>query len=337
MFSQIQKVQNEVEAEGLDLAPLARLIELVVLRWKRAQARKSVRALADALALICDRVEREPARLAALTGKRQARKLERVRIRQLRDGEDAAPLSAGEVKVLAKADAIEASAALVQPVKGKPATKARSEARRMRSRIGRDLDARTQAKRDALRLDQTLALDAAREGIEPDQAHTVLEAKRGQKRLKTRDGLIMLRESGAFTPRNADGSVRHDMAARIEADRLLAIGLRYRDRYEMAQASLRSCLAVADNPPPSANLYVQAKASQRRAALANQVRVLDIAVATRLNPDALLALRMVAGEARTINSITTARRRRGRLAAGLAAALAIVGDVLAKPLDGRTN
>lgn len=115
---------------------------------------------------------------------------------------------------------------------------------------------------------------------------------------------------------------------RIEADRLLALGLRYRDRFEIAQSSLKSCLEISDQAKGSGNLWVQATAARRRAALANQVRVLDIAVVTRLGPDGLLVLRKVAGEARTIRSLSASSRRREALAAVLPKALAIVGDIL---------
>ena len=321
--------QNSLQAEplerGLNLAPLALVIDRVWVRWARLEARRATARLGEALALICARVEREPVRQAEQLAARKMARLDRHRIKALRDGEDAPALSAAELKVLAAADRLEASAAEVRSVKGRPATRIRAEAGRMRTLISREVSCRGEARRADLRLAQTIELDAAREGLAADQ---VLEAKRGQtgKRLKTRDGLKMLHESGALTPK--DG--RSPMAARIEADRLLSVGLRYRDRYEMAQASLRSCLAVADGVKVSSTLWTQAKSAQRRAALANQVRVLDVAVATRLHPDALLALRMVAGEARTVRSITSARRRRIRLAEGLVLALTVVGDILSE-------
>lgn len=268
------------------------------------------------------RLDREPARAAQQLAARKMARLDRHRMRTLRDGEEAPALTPADLKALAAADRLEASA-----VKGKRgAPSIRAEAARKREAVGTALIARGEARRADLRLAQTVALDAAREGVEPAQ---VLEAKRGQtgKRLRTRDGLKMLHESGALTPK--DG--RSPMAARIEADRLLAVGLRYRDRYEIAQASLKSCLATSDGVRVTPTLWSQCRAAQRRAALANQVRVLDVAVATRLHPDALVALRMIAGEARTLRSITTARRRQIRLGEGLAHALVIIGDILSAP------
>ena len=306
MTFQNKKVRTE-DAAGLDLSPLARLIGLVL------------SGLPTDAGFWADRGERHASKASDL---RRQRRLERERARQLRDGDDAPALSTADLKALKIADAVEATA-----VKGKRgAPSIRAKASRLRSIVGDAVEARAEARRADLRLAQTVELEAVREG---EPADKVLEAKRGQgtKRLRTRDGLKLLHERGAFTPK--DG--RSPIAARIEADRLLALGLRYRDRYEIAQSSLKSCLDIADGVKGSPTIWVQATAARRRAALANQVRVLDIAVVTRHGPEALLALRMIAGEARTINSITTARRRRGRLAAGLTAALGTVGDVLAGP------
>lgn len=320
MIFQVQKV--EIEEAGLDLAPLARLIERIT--GRRLPAAKAAAALGKALGEIAARHDREPGRVAYSLELRRRAKLDRLRARQLRDGEDAPALSPADLKVLGRADAVEARA-----VKGKRgAPSIRAQAARMRIEVGEAQAARAEARRADLRLAQTVELDAAREGESVDR---VLEAKRGggNKRLRTRDGLKLLHERGAFTPRGEDGQARRDMAARIEADRLLAVGLRYRDRYEIAAASLKSCLDTDQQPKRTVTLWTQAIAAQRRAALANQVRVLDIAVVTRLGEDALLALRMVAGEARTVTSITTSRRRAIRLTEGLRAALAVVGDALA--------
>lgn len=330
MTLQVQKVEIEATAQALDLAPLARLIDRVA--GRRVPAAKAAAALGAALAVIADRHEREPVRVAYSLELRRRAKLDRQRARQLRDGEDAPALSPADLKALGKADAVEAKA-----VKGKRgAPSIRAKAARMRIEVGEALAVRAETRRADLRLAQTLELDAAREGEPVDR---VLEAKRGggNKRLRTRDGLKLLHERGAFTPRGEDGQARRDLAARIEADRLLAIGLRYRDRYEIAAASLKSCLDTDQQPKREVTLWTQARAAQRRAALANQVRVLDIAVVTRLGEEALLALRMVAGEARTVNSITPSGRRRTRLAAALAAALAVVGDQLGQGVDGRSN
>lgn len=289
---QAEPFERGAPSDGLDLTAFRRVLALVA----------SGLTLAEGQA----RLDREGERLRL---DRRRRRLERHRAMALRDGEDAPAFSEGERKLLAEADEVEAGAARVQSVKGKPATAARSQAVRMRMNVSRDRDAHLAARRDDLRLAQTIELDAMREGVDPAE---VLEARRGQvtRRLKTRDGMVMLHESGALTRQ------------------LLAVGLRYRAWYEITQASLRSCLEVSDREHRASTMWTQHRAASRRAALANRVRKMEAAVSTRLHPDALLALRLIAGEARTVNSITTARRRRGRLAEGLALALTIVADNL---------
>ena len=236
---------------------------------------------------------------------RKRRRLERHRAVALRDGEDRPPLSPADLKVLADADRLEARA-----VKGqRRAPSIRAAAARQRDAVGKALIERGEARRAELRLAQTIDLDAAREGVDPN---AVLEARRGQvmRRLRTRDGLVMLHESGAISAQ------------------LLAVGLRYRTWYEISQASMRSCLEISDQEHRANTLWTQYRAASRRAALANRVRTMEAAVSTRLHPDALTALRAIAGEARTVNSITKAARRRERLAQGLGLALAIVADNL---------
>ncbi len=293
--------QNSLQAEpfeegppaaGLDLGPFRRALALVA----------SGLTLAEGQA----RLDREGGRLRA---DRRRRRLERHRAVALRDGEDEPDWSAAELATLAEADVVEAMAARIQSVKGKPATAARSQAARMRMTVTRDRAGRASSLRDDLRLTQTIALDAVREGVAADQ---VLDIRRGQvtRRLKTRDGLVMLHESGALTTHQ------------------LAVGLRYRAWYELAQASLKSCLEVSDREHRQSTLWTQYRAASRRAAVANRVRAMEAAVSTRLHPDALLALRLIAGEARTVNSISTAARRRVRLAEGLALALTVVSDNL---------
>lgn len=314
MTIQNQKAQIEEAGEALDLSPLARLIGFVVSRLPTD---------GDYWASRGDRVA------ARTTELRRRARLDRGRARQLRDGEDDPAMSPADLKVLAAADRLEAKAAEVLPVKGKPATKLRAEAGRMRTSVSRSIAARGEARRDDLRLAQTVELDATREGEPVDR---VLEAKRGQgdKRLRTRDGLKLMHERGGFTPKDAEGAARRDLTARIEADRLLNVGLRYRDRFEIAQSSLKSCLDMSDGVKGSPTLWTQSIAARRRAALANQVRVLDIAVVTRLGPEALLVLRMVAGEARTIRSLSSSSRQREAFGALLPKALVIVGDILAR-------
>lgn len=327
MTLQVQKVEIEETVPGLDLGPVARIIELVWARWNRASSRRAVRVLSEALGLIADRVEREPVRKAHALELRRREKLERSRVRMLRDGEDDPALTGADLKVLKSADQLQATAAEVRPVKGKPAARIIGQAARMRTGVAAGVVARGEARRAALRLAQTVELDAAREGLATDE---VIAATRGvkHKRLRTRDGLVLLFERGAYAPRNDQGEVRTDLPARIEAQRLLSAGERYRDRYEVAQASLKSCLDVADGVKRSPTLAVQAKAAHRRAALANQVRQLEIAVVTQAGELALEALRRVAGEARTINSISTSGHRREQLTAALVAALKVVASIL---------
>lgn len=266
-------------------------------------------------ALLRDRLGRED---------RRRRRLERDRARQLRDGEDSPALSPADLKALKAADDIEA-----QAIKGKRgAPSIRAKASRLRTAVGDALIARADARRADLRLAETIELDAAREG---EPVAQVLEAKRGQgtKRLRTRDGLKLMHERGAFTPKDADGAARRDMVARIEAGHLLNVGLRYRDRFEIAQSSLKSCLDMSDGVKGSPTLWVQATAARRRAALANQVRVLEIAVAVRNGPEALEVLRLVAGEGRSIASLTASGHRRAAMTLILVDALRTVADALA--------
>lgn len=315
---------------ALDLGPFVRLLDIWQQdRWMwqaNIRSDRAVRALGNGLGRIARQVLREPVRAAHVNALRKKPREDRERARRLRDGEDAPPLSPADLKALADADRLEERA-----VKGKRgAPSIRAAAAKARDAIGERLKASAEARRAEMRLVQTVELDAVREGVAVD---AVLERRRGQGdvRIRTRDGLKLLHERGAFTPKDAAGKPRVDQMARAEADRLLSIGLRYRDRYEIAQSSLKSCLAAPDSPPPSPNMFVQGKAAQRRAALANQVRVLDMAVSAQLGGEALLALRMIAGEARTVNSICKAARRRERLSRGLTDALTVIGDML----DGR--
>lgn len=292
--------QNSFQAEPsvLNLGPFAEAIERVWISWSRQDPSwRMMAALGGALALIASRTE----------VRRRAR-LERHRALALRDGEDDPALSRADLKALADADAVEAKAKKGQ--RGAPAI--RERAARMRAKVGADVKARGEARRSDLRLAQTVDLDAAREGWDVDKRGPVLDRKfgKGMPRLKTRDGLVMLHESKTLS--------KH----------LLAVGLRYRAWYEVTQASLKSCLEVSDKAKGAVTTWSQCRAAQRRAALANRVRTMEAAVATQLHPDALEALRLIAGEARTVNSISKSARKRERLAQGLALALAIVADNL---------
>lgn len=316
----IEALKIEPVDARVHLGPFVRLLDQV--SGRSMPAARAVRALGSAMALWCERMEHEPFRRVYNASLRAEAKAARERARRLRDGDDAPRLSASDLKALGEADRLEASA--VKGQRGAPSI--RATAARKRSEIGDRLAASAEARRAEMRLVQTVELDAAREGVAVDE---VLERRRGQGdvRVRTRDGLKLLHERGQYTPKGE----RDATLARVEADRLLSVGLRYRDRYEIAQSSLKSCLAQADRPAPSPNMFVQGKAAQRRAALANQVRVLDMAVMAALGGEALLALRMIAGEARTVNSICKAARRRERLAKGLTDALRLIGDML----DGR--
>lgn len=289
--------QNSLQAEpfeegaptaGLDLTAFRRALALVASGLTVAEGQA--------------RLEREGDRVRA---DRRRRRNERHRAMALRDGEEMPALSAADLKALDAADRLEASA--VKGQRGAPSIRAR--AARQRDAVGAALIERAETRRADLRLAQTIELDAVRAGVEPGQ---VLEARRGQitRRLKTRDGLVMLHESGAISAH------------------LLAVGLRYRTWFEITQASLKSCLEVSEREARASTMWTQYRAASRRAALANRVRVMEAAVSTALHPDALIALRAIAGEARTVNSITKAARRRERLAQGLGLALAIVADNL---------
>jgi hypothetical protein len=323
MTLQIQKedLNHAVEidlaglARVLAFAPAADLIQARYDRWAKGEARRMVRALGEALALICARMEREPARKAYAVEVRRRARLDRDRVRRLNGAMPKASLTKGQMKTLAEADALDAEAATL---KGAEKRRKAGEALRMRRLVEAGRTAALVEREDDLRLAETAALDAAREGVAE-----VVEKRRGQTqvRLRTRDGLKLLHERGGLTPKDGKGG-------RWEADRLLAVGLAYRDRHERAAASLKSCLAVSDGARVQLSMWEAARLSQRRAAFANQVRRLDIAVATKLGEGALAVLRGVAGEARSVSSLISGRRRQIALTEQLVAALRLVGDMI---------
>lgn len=328
------QVQKEVEAasgEALSLVAFCAVLDLTT--GRKVPARRAVRALASAIAEISHRVDHEPARVAGIAAAKRRARLERHRVCALNDGHARPALSKEQGRTLKEADALEARGLAVLTKDRDETTRSErraakadvAKARAMRKPIESELAQTVTVREDHKRLAEAADLDAEREDVE---AGKVIDRARGQVRIRTRDGLKLLHERGAFTPRDDAGKVRADQAARIEADRMLAIGLRYRERYEMSQASLRSCLGSSDRVAVQRNVYIDARAAQRRAALANRVRQLDIAVSVRLGPDALEALRMVAGEARTLRSITTSSRHRERLADGLTSALKLIGSML---------
>ena len=322
MTIQIQKedLNHAVEidlaglARVLAFAPAADLMQRRYDRWANAEAARQVRALGAALALICERMEREPARAAYAVEVRRRARLDRDRVRRLNGAMPKAALTKGQRKTLAEADALDAQAA---QAKGSERRRLAGEALRMRRLVETGRSVALSEREDDQRLAETAALEAGREG-----EAEVVEKRRGQTqvRLRTRDGLKLMHERGGLTPK--DG--RDD--ARRAADHLLSVGLRYRDRYERAQSSLKSCLNVSDGARVQLTLWETARLSQRRAALANQVRQLDIAVGVKLGADAVHVLRAVAGEARTIRSLASGGKRRDRLAGLLVAALGIVAD-----------
>lgn len=257
----------------------------------------------------------------ARAARRRAR-LERDHARRLL-GVDAQPdLTKGQRRTLTEADALEARAGAA---KGSAKRALVGKAHKMRREV-EAVRGRTLAERqDEIRLAESAALDAAREGAAEADA---VERKRGQvgHRLRLRDGLKLLHERGALTPRGSDGDLRTDQAARMTADRLLAVGLLYRDRHETAAAGLRSCLGQSDRVVVERNVWMEARAAQRRAALANRVRRLEAMVAGELSAEAVNVLRAVAGEGRTIDSLGGGGKRRARLTRLLVAALTVMSD-----------
>lgn len=334
MTIQIQK--EEFVADGgaaLDLSALSWALSVASAggrvrsayqRWGRAEARRQVAALSDALGEVTGRVAREPVREASALEARRRAKLDRVRVVAEVRAEAGRGLTEADRRALSEADALEAQAGLIggrdSAGRLRRTTAQRAEAGRMQARaltLRNEVSARQGlANGTALaqrRMSALVDLEASREGVAE-----VVEKRRGQTgvRLRTRDGLKLAHERGAFGK------------GHVEAARLLAVGLRYRDRYEAAQASLKSCLDVADGVKVQRTLWMEAGAAQRRAARANLVRRLDVAVVTRYGPDALEALRAVAGEARTVRSLATGARRREALGRALVAALKVVAAEL---------
>nr|WP_314437593.1 hypothetical protein [uncultured Brevundimonas sp.] len=317
MTIQIQKedLNHAVEidlgglARVLAWAPAADLMQRRYNRWAKAEATRQLRTLGEALEEVFARMEREPARKAYAVEVRRRARLDRDRVKRLNGAMPRAALTKGQLKTLAEADALDAKAA---KAKGAERRRLSGEALRMRRLVETGRSAALSEREDDQRLAETVALEAVREG-----ELEVVEKRRGQTqvRLRTRDGLKLLHERGGL--KTADGG-------RWEADRLLSVGLRYRDRYERAQSSLKSCLNVSDGARVQLTLWETARLSQRRAVLANQVRELDIAVGVKLGAEAVQVLRAVAGEARTIRSLASGGKRRDRLAGLLKAALGIV-------------
>jgi len=334
MTIQIQKEEFVIAGEAamdlsafawaLSVAPAGEPVRAAYVRWGRHQARRQVSALGAALAEVSGRVAREPVREATSLEARRRARLDRSRIVAEVRAEADRGLTTADREALAKADALDAEANAIGTRDGAGRLRRTAE---QRAQAGR-LQGQAQALRrgvevrraqvaglglDQRRLGALVELEAAREG-----EAEVIEKRRGQKgvRIRTRDGLKLAHERGAFGKRG------------WEADRLLAVGLRYRDRYEAAQASVKSCLDVADGVRVQRTIWMEAVAAQRRAARANLVRRLDVAVVTSLGPEALDVLRKVAGEARTVRSLSSSGWQREVMARLLVSALKVAGEVL---------
>ncbi|MGQ2989506.1 MAG: hypothetical protein ACT6RD_03405 [Brevundimonas sp.] len=329
MNIQIKKEEIEV-AKGLamDLGPFRRALALVAsgLTVEEGQAR----------------LDREALRREGDVAARRRAKLDRVRIRTLNDGQTLAAPTKAQAKSLKEADALEAAARAVLDRGADAATPAERRAKRasaaerkaaradmgkafgLRHKVEAERMAALAKRQDGLRLGEAEALDALR----ADEGAPVVERERGQvgRRLRERDGLKLLHERGAFRPRSDEGEMRRDLAARLESDRLLAIGLRFRDRYEMAAASLRSSLPDGEQSGAVRSGFLEARYTQRRMALIQNVREWEAMVSVQIGADGLNALRLVAGEGRSIASITTSARRRDRMAKALTAALKLLVD-----------
>lgn len=315
-------------------APAAELVQGRYDRWEKAQAKaqakRMVHALADALELVTARVEREPARKAYATAVRRRAKLDRSRIAEQVQAEAVRDLNGEDVAALVNADQLEARAAVIGTAdktgrmrrtaqERKAAASLRAQALALRTGVERRRARAMGLSRTEQHMREIAALETLREG-EAD----VIETTRGQaqRRVRTRDGLKLIHERGGL---DADGE-----ASRWTASHLLAVGLRYRDRYELAQAALKSCLDISDRTRVQVSMWEAANRAHRRAASANQVRQLEIAVVTQLGEEALDVLRQVAGEARTIRSMASGGKRRERLAALLRSALGIIATHIEK-------
>lgn len=336
MTIQIQKEEFVIAGEAamdlsafawaLSVAPAGEPVRAAYVRWGRHQARRQVSALGAALAEVSGRVAREPVREATSLEARRRARLDRSRIVAEVRAEADRDLTTADREALAKADALDAEANAIGTRDGAGRLRRTAEQRAQAGRLQgqaqalrRGVEAR-RAQSAGLGLAQRrmgalVELEAAREG---EGEAEVIEKRRGQKgvRIRTRDGLKLAHERGAFGKRG------------WEADRLLAVGLRYRDRYEAAQASVKSCLDVADGVRVQRTIWMEAVAAQRRAARANLVRRLDVAVVTSLGPEALDVLRKVAGEARTVRSLSSSGWQREVMARLLVSALKVAGEVL---------
>lgn len=161
-------------------------------------------------------------------------------------------------------------------------------------------------------LRETVRLEAARTG-----EHLAPPPKDGPLRLKTRDGLMSLHSSGSLN----DGEVE--------------AGLAYRLCVEHAGAGLRSALAQTEGGGGRSHggFGPRDKAALMRAYLMARLNQMERAVdATAEDGRELLALRLIAGDGRTLTSIVAAGNAKLAYLAALRRALAAVASVM--PVKG---
>lgn len=297
----------------LSVAPAGRVVQARYAFWAKSAARRQVRALGEALAEVAGRIEREPDRRAYDARVRRQAQRAAARAVALAEGLEPAPLTPPEA-----AQAERLARRLGEVKKGdRGAPVARAQVTQELKAIEATRAARNRARENERHRVETVRLEAARAGVSEAE---VIDRQRGTAhiRLRTRDGLKLLHERGAFG------------RDRVEAAALLAYGLRYRNLVELAQAALKSCLDMTERGRRTLSLWEQASRAQRRAATANQVRRIEVAVATRCGPEALKVLRAVAGEARSVSDLASGGKQRERLRGHLVEALKVVGDVLSR-------
>ena len=181
------------------------------------------------------------------------------------------------------------------------------DARALYAELERQLGAATE--RDWLKAAaaEIVALEAMRGGMAEVSDRP---EHKGRVRILSRDGLERLRDADSITANE------------------YAAGIRYRDRFEMAQASLRSCMGGGVGGQPKS-----AGGIDKRADAIDQLRKWDEAIfasfsVARHGHDALYAVREVAGAGRSIRELSTSGRRRGELSARLRDALGLLGEMM---------
>lgn len=161
---------------------------------------------------------------------------------------------------------------------------------------------------------------AARDGVELTAAdkrairrdHGVTMAK-GQVRLRSRDGLVSLNDTGSLT------------------DEELKAGLAYRHCYEAAAGGLRSALGQTEGGGrslPVGFALRNAAALQRAYVMARLAQMERTVGAEMLDGRELTVLRMVAGEGRTLSSLAAGGNAKVANLSALRRALASVARVL---------